>query len=67
MDNSDHPGSRSTIGPDWAASIVNAVGHSKYWNSTVNFVTWDDWGGWYDHVLPPRPMTWAMASASRCF
>jgi phospholipase C len=54
MDNSDHPGSGSTSGPDWVASIVNAIGQSKYWNSTVIFVTWDDWGGWYDHVLPPK-------------
>jgi len=54
MDNSDHPGSGSTDGPDWVASIVNAIGQSKYWNSTAIFVTWDDWGGWYDHVLPPK-------------
>ena len=54
MDNSDHPGSRSTTGPDWVSSIVNAIGQSKYWNSTAIFVTWDDWGGWYDHVLPPK-------------
>ena len=54
MDNSDHPGSGTTNGPDWVASIVNAIGQSKYWNSTAIFVTWDDWGGWYDHVLPPK-------------
>lgn len=35
------------------ASIVNAVGTSKYWNDTAIFVTWDDWGGWFDHVKPP--------------
>jgi phospholipase C len=50
---SDHPGSGSTEGPDWVASIVNAIGQSKYWNSTAIFITWDDWGGWYDHVNPP--------------
>jgi phospholipase C len=54
MDNSDHPGSGTTNGPDWVASIVNAIGQSKYWNSTAILVTWDDWGGWYDHVLPPK-------------
>jgi phospholipase C len=27
---------------------------SKYWNSTAIFVTWEDWGGWYDHVAPPQ-------------
>jgi phospholipase C len=51
---SDHPGSRSTEGPDWVANIVNAIGKSPYWNSTAIFITWDDWGGWYDHVNPPK-------------
>ncbi len=50
---SDHPGS-GTEGPDWVASIVNAIGNSQYWNSTAIFVSWDDWGGWYDHVDPPK-------------
>jgi phospholipase C len=50
---SDHPGSKKANGPSWVASIVNAVGNSAYWNDTVVFVTWDDWGGWYDHVAPP--------------
>ena len=35
------------------ASVVNAVGESGFWNDTVVFVVWDDWGGWYDHVAPP--------------
>jgi phospholipase C len=51
---SDHPGSGSTEGPDWVASIVNAIGKSPFWNSTVIFIAWDDWGGWYDHVDPPK-------------
>ena len=51
--NSDHSGNRGKGGPAWIASIVNAVGKSPYWNSTAIFVTWDDWGGWYDHVAPP--------------
>jgi phospholipase C len=51
--NSDHPDSMRSSGPSWVASIVNAIGASPYWNSTVIFVTWDDWGGWYDHVAPP--------------
>ena len=41
------------IGPSWVASIVNAIGASAYWNNTVILITWDDWGGWYDHVPPP--------------
>jgi phospholipase C len=51
--NSDHPGAPAQ-GPDWVASIVNAIGKSQYWNSTAIFITWDDWGGWYDHVPPPQ-------------
>jgi phospholipase C len=50
--NSDHPGSRAKDGPSWIASISNAIGASQYWSSTAIFVTWDDWGGWYDHVAP---------------
>jgi phospholipase C len=49
---SDHPGSNDGSGPSWVASIVNAVGNSQYWDNTVIIITWDDWGGWYDHVAP---------------
>jgi phospholipase C len=52
---SDHAGAGSTAnGPDWVGNVVNAVGASQFWNSTAIFVTWDDWGGWYDHVPPPQ-------------
>ena len=52
---SDHAGPGATAqGPDWVADIVNAIGASSYWNSTVIFISWDDWGGWYDHVSPPQ-------------
>jgi len=57
---SDHPGSHASLnGPNWVASIVNAIGTNptcangeKYWNNTAILTTWDDWGGWYDHVPP---------------
>lgn len=52
--NSDHQGSLSTTGPSWVASIVNKIGNSKFWSSTVIVVLWDDWGGWYDEVPPPQ-------------
>jgi phospholipase C len=54
--NSDHPSPISTVGdgPDWVASIVNAVGQSKYWKNTAILITWDEWGGLYDHVVPPQ-------------
>jgi phospholipase C len=44
----------SAAGPDWVADVVNAIGESKFWDSTVILVSWDDWGGWYDHVDPPK-------------
>jgi phospholipase C len=51
--NSDHAGSLiDTGGPSWVAAIVNAIGNSQYWADTAIFLTWDDWGGWYDHVPP---------------
>jgi len=52
--NSDHAGCNSDTGPSWVAQIVNAVGESQYWNSSVVFVFWDDAGGWYDHVPPTK-------------
>jgi phospholipase C len=51
---SDHAGQNDGSGPSWVASVVNAIGKSNYWDSTAIFVTWDDWGGWYDHVKPPQ-------------
>jgi phospholipase C len=51
---SDHPTDRSDTGPSWVASIVNAVGKSKYWKSSAIVVLWDDWGGFYDNVPPPE-------------
>jgi phospholipase C len=53
-DYSDHPGEPRDFGPDWVGNVVNAIGESSYWKSTVIFVVWDDWGGFYDHVAPPQ-------------
>lgn len=56
--NSDHPQecciNHKDVdhGPPWVASVVNAVGKSKYWNSCAIIVLWDDWGGFYDHESP---------------
>jgi phospholipase C len=56
---SDHAGGNKGEGPQWVASIVNAIGGQAtcpngdtYWNDTAIIITWDDWGGWYDHVPP---------------
>ncbi len=50
---SDHPNTNLGQGPSWVASVVNAIGNSKSWDSTAILITWDDWGGWFDHVAPP--------------
>jgi phospholipase C len=57
--NSDHAHVNDGGGPSWVASIVNAIGSSSscdngdgYWKNTAIFITWDDWGGWYDHERP---------------
>jgi phospholipase C len=57
-DNSDHPWGKNTTqhpdnGPSWVSSVVNAIGQSSYWNSTAIIVTWDDFGGYFDHEPPP--------------
>jgi len=52
---SDHAGGNNGSGPSWVASVVNAIGGSKYWSDTAIIITWDDWGGWYDHVSPSGP------------
>jgi phospholipase C len=49
---SDHDDASDGSGPSWVASIVNAIGASPYWANTAIIITWDDWGGWYDHVAP---------------
>lgn len=52
---SDHPEhvKDPQAGPNWVGSIVNAIGETPYWNSTVVVIFWDDWGGFFDHVAPP--------------
>lgn len=52
---SDHGGEKSgACGPAWVTAIVNAIGKSPYWNSTAIIISWDEWGGWFDHVVPPQ-------------
>ena len=49
---SDHARGNEGSGPSWVAAVVNAIGNSPYWANTAIIITWDDWGGWYDHVAP---------------
>jgi hypothetical protein len=39
---------------EYVTSMVNAVMQSPYWKDTAIFIAWDDWGGFYDHVVPPN-------------
>ncbi len=55
---SEHPPASVQLGMQWTASRVNLIAKSKYWAKSVVFVTWDDWGGWYDHVTSPPKDTW---------
>lgn len=50
---SDHPPESTCFAHDWLTEVVNAVITSEGWEHTALFVTWDEWGGFYDHVPPP--------------
>ncbi len=51
----EHPGGPSVcMGENWTVSVLNALMRSKYWKNTAVFITWDDFGGLYDHVAPPH-------------
>ena len=66
---SDHPGKHhiATDGPNWVGDIVNAIGQSPFWNSTEVIVTWDDWGGFYDHYQPNNQILSGMTPYSYGF
>jgi phospholipase C len=51
---SEHPPSGVREGMQYVTGLVNAVMQSPEWPSTVIFLAWDDWGGFYDHVVPPK-------------
>jgi phospholipase C len=51
---SEHPPALVSTGQEYVVNLVRAIASSKDWYSSAIFVTWDDWGGFYDHVPPPR-------------
>jgi len=51
---SEHPPASITNGMNWVKDVVNTIMGSPYWNSTAIILTWDDYGGFYDHVPPPQ-------------
>jgi phospholipase C len=51
----EHPGGPSVcMGENYTVEQINAIMRSKYWKNTAIFLTWDDFGGFYDHVPPPH-------------
>ncbi len=50
---SEHPPGLITAGQTYVTGLINAIMRSPDWNSTAIFLAWDDWGGFYDNVIPP--------------
>jgi phospholipase C len=51
---SEHPVNLVSDGQAWVTSLINAAMQGPEWSSTAIFLTWDDWGGFYDHEPPPN-------------
>jgi phospholipase C len=50
---SEHPTALVSAGQTYVTTLINAIMNSPDWSSTAIFLSWDDWGGFYDHVAPP--------------
>ena len=50
---SDHPPMSTSFAHNWTSDLINALMKSDMWEHTAIFLTWDEWGGFYDHVMPP--------------
>ena len=51
---SEHPEYSFCAGENWSTEVIDAIMKSPYWKDTAIFLTWDDYGGFYDHVPPPQ-------------
>jgi phospholipase C len=51
---SEHPEYNLCHGENWSTQVIDAIMQSPMWKDTAIFLTWDDWGGFYDHVPPPQ-------------
>ncbi len=51
---SEHPTALVSTGQAYVTGLVNAIMQGPNWDSTAIFLSWDDWGGFYDHVAPPQ-------------
>ncbi len=52
-DQSEHPPASIAAGQAYVVGLIDAIMDSPLWDSTAIFLAWDDWGGFYDHVVPP--------------
>jgi phospholipase C len=52
-DDSEHPPANILAGQEHVTNVINAIMRGPDWKSTAIFLAWDDWGGFYDHVVPP--------------
>jgi phospholipase C len=50
---SEHPAALVSKGEAYVTTLINSVMRSRCWGSSAIFLSWDDWGGFYDHVAPP--------------
>ncbi|MDE2058185.1 MAG: hypothetical protein KGL31_02405 [candidate division NC10 bacterium] len=62
---SEHPKQNVTQGMQWTLDQIKAVAAGPQWNSVAIFVTFDDWGGWFDHVTPQVVEKWDSSMAQR--
>ncbi len=51
---SEHPPALVSAGQTYVTNVINTIMRSRDWKSSAIFLVWDDWGGFYDHVKPPR-------------
>ena len=51
---SEHPPASVTAGQAYVTHLINTVMSGPDWRSSAIFLSWDDWGGFYDHVVPPK-------------
>jgi phospholipase C len=57
---SDHPPYSTRYAHNWVVELVNGIMRSEMWDHTAIFLTWDEWGGFYDHVPIPKMDPWEM-------
>jgi phospholipase C len=51
---SDHPPANLHTGQAYVTNLINTIMRGPDWDSTAIFLAWDDWGGFYDNVVPPQ-------------